>query len=395
MFMERTSLIVRDREEKSVDLSFAALAAEDLARLSASALTSLERLAPGGNAMRLGLVTGYSGPRMPSTMELILEAERLGFESVWSGEAYGSDVITFLAYVGARTSKIKLGAGIMQMHARTPAMTAMTAMTLDGLTNGRFIIGLGPSNPQVVEGWHGVAYGKPLQRYREYIAIVRKILAREAPLEFNGEEYQIPYRGPGASGLGKPLKSILHGRPDIKIYTASIGPKGIELAAELADGLLPVWMSPDWYDQLYKPHLDAGFSKAGAGKSRQNFDLAPFVTCVLGNDVAKCREPVKASLALYIGGMGARSKNFYNSYVRQFGYEELAGRLQDLYLSGRKNEAQAAVPDRLVDAVALVGPRERIRDQLARWKSSPIKTLLIGTSQPEALRLLAELCNSA
>ena len=343
--------------------------------------------------MRLGLVTGYSGPRMQSTIDLILEAERLGFDSVWSGEAYGSDVITFLAYVGARTSKIKLGAGIMQMHARTPAMAAMTAMTLDGLTNGRFIIGLGPSNPQVVEGWHGVPYGKPLQRYREYIAIVRKILAREAPLEFNGQEYQIPYRGTDATGLGKPLKSILHGRPDIKIYTASIGPKGIELAAELAYGLLPVWMSPDWYEQLYKPHLDTGFAKAGPGKSRENFDLAPFVTCVLGNDVAKCREPIKANLALYIGGMGARSKNFYNSYVRQFGYEELAGRLQDLYLSGRKNEAQAAVPDELVDAVALVGPKERIRDQLARWKSSPIKTLLIGTSQSEALRLLAELCS--
>jgi F420-dependent oxidoreductase-like protein len=342
--------------------------------------------------MRLGLVTGYSGPRMQSTIDLILEAERLGFDSVWSGEAYGSDVITFLAYVGARTSKIKLGAGIMQMHARTPAMTAMTAMTLDGLTNGRFIIGLGPSNPQVVEGWHGVPYGKPLQRYREYIAIVRRILAREVPLEFSGQEYQIPYRGPGATGLGKPLKSILHGRPDIKIYTASIGPKGIELAAELADGLLPVWMSPDWYEQLYKPHLAAGFAKAGPGKSPENFDLAPFATCVLGNDVAKCREPVKANLALYIGGMGARSKNFYNSYVRQFGYEELARRLQDLYLSGRKNEAQAAVPDELVDAVALVGPRERIRDQLERWKSSPIKTLLIGTSQPEALRVVAELC---
>ncbi len=342
--------------------------------------------------MRLGLVTGYSGPRMQSTLDLILEAERLGYDSVWSGEAYGSDVITFLAYVGARTSKIKLGAGIMQMHARTPAMTAMTAMTLDGLTNGRFIIGLGPSNPQVVEGWHGVPYGRPLQRYREYIAIVRKILAREAPLEFHGQEYQIPYRGPGSTGLGKPLKSILHGRPDIKIYTASISPKGIELAAELADGLLPVWMSPDWYEQLYKPHLEAGFAKAGPSKSRENFDLAPFVTCVLGNDVAKCREPVKASLALYIGGMGARSKNFYNNYVRQFGYEELASRLQDLYLSGRKNEAQAAVPDELVDAVALVGPKERIRDQLARWKSSPINSLLIGTNQPEALRVIAELC---
>jgi F420-dependent oxidoreductase-like protein len=341
--------------------------------------------------MRLGLVTGYSGPRMNETIDLILEAERLGFDSVWSGEAWGSDVITFLAFVGARTSKIKLGAGIMQMQSRTPAMAAMTAMTLDGLTNGRFIIGLGPSNPQVIEGWHGVPYGKPLQRYREYIAIIRKILAREEPLQFDGKEYQIPYRGAGASGLGKPLKSILHGRPGMKIYTASISPKGIELAAELADGVLPVWMSPEWYDQLYKPHLDAGFAKAGNSKSIKDFDLAPFVTCVMGNDLDKCRAPVKASLALYIGGMGARNKNFYNSYVRNFGYDDLATKLQDLYLSGKKNEAQAAVPDELVDAVALVGPKERIRDQLARWKASPIKTLLIGTSQPEALRTLADL----
>ncbi|HEV8713232.1 MAG TPA: LLM class F420-dependent oxidoreductase [Candidatus Binatia bacterium] len=342
--------------------------------------------------MRLGLVTGYSGPRMPQTMDLILEAERLGFDSVWSGEAWGSDVITFLAFVGARTSTIKLGAGIMQMQARTPAMTAMTAMTLDGLTNGRFLIGLGPSNPQVIEGWHGVPYGKPLQRYREYIAILRKILAREEPLQFDGQEYQIPYRGPGATGLGKPLKSILHGRPDMQLYTASISPKGIELAAELADGVLPVWMSPDWYEPFYKPHLEAGFAKAGGGKGLKNFDLAPYVTCVIGNDLEKCREPVKASLALYIGGMGARSKNFYNSYVRNFGYEELATQLQELYLSGRKAEAQAAVPDELVDAVALVGPKERIGEQLAKWQASPITTLLIGTSQVEALRTLAELC---
>jgi F420-dependent oxidoreductase-like protein len=329
---------------------------------------------------------------MQQTMDVILEAERLGFDSVWSGEAWGSDVITFLAFVGARTSTIKLGAGIMQMQARTPAMTAMTAMTLDGLTNGRFIIGLGPSNPQVIEGWHGVPYGKPLQRYREYIAILRKILAREEPLQFDGKEYQIPYRGPEATGLGKPLKSILHGRPDMKIYTASITPKGVELAAELADGILPVWMSPDWYGQFYKPHLEAGFAKAGGRKDLKTFDLAPFVTCVMGTDLEQCRAPVKASLALYIGGMGARNKNFYNSYVRNFGYEDLAMKLQDLYLSGRKDEAQAAVPDDLVDAVALVGPKERIRDQLTKWKTSPVTTMLIGTSQVEALRTLAEFC---
>ena len=342
--------------------------------------------------MRLGLVSGYSGPKMHETMQVILEAERLGFDSVWTGEAWGSDVVSFLAFVGARTSTIKLGAGILQMQARTPAMTAMTAMTLDGLTNGRFLIGLGPSNPQVIEGWHGVAYGKPLQRYREYIDIIRQILVREQKLHCDGQEYQIPYAGPDASGLGKPLKSILHGRPDMQIYTASIGPKGIALAAELADGLLPVWMSPDWCADYYTPQLEAGFARAGNGKSMRNFDLAPYVSCVLGDDLNACRAPVKASLALYIGGMGARSKNFYNRYVRNFGYEGLAGQLQDLYLSGRKAEAQAAVPDELVDAVALVGPRERIAEQLSRWKASPVTTMLIGTNQVEALRVLAELC---
>ena len=342
--------------------------------------------------MRLGLVSGYSGPKMNETMQVILEAERLGFDSVWTGEAWGSDVVSFLAFVGARTSTIKLGAGILQMQARTPAMTAMTAMTLDGLTNGRFLIGLGPSNPQVIEGWHGVAYGKPLQRYREYIDIIRRILVREQKLRYDGQEYQIPYAGPDASGLGKPLKSILHGRSDMQIYTASIGPKGIALAAELADGLLPVWMSPDWCADYYTPQLEAGFARAGNGKSMRNFDLAPYVSCVLGDDLDACRAPVKASLALYIGGMGARSKNFYNSYVRNFGYEGLAGQLQDLYLSGRKAEAQAAVPDELVDAVALVGPKERIAEQLSRWKASPVTTMLIGTNQVEALRVLAELC---
>ena len=342
--------------------------------------------------MRLGLVSGYSGPKMHETMQVILEAERLGFDSVWTGEAWGSDVVSFLAFVGARTSTIKLGAGILQMQARTPAMTAMTAMTLDGLTNGRFLIGLGPSNPQVIEGWHGVAYGKPLQRYREYIDIIRRILVREQKLRYDGQEYQIPYAGPDASGLGKPLKSILHGRPDMKIYTASIGPKGIALAAELADGLLPVWMSPDWCADYYTPQLEAGFARAGTGKNMRNFDLAPYVSCVLGDDLDACRAPVKASLALYIGGMGARSKNFYNRYVRNFGYEGLAGQLQDLYLSGRKAEAQAAVPDELVDAVALVGPKERIAEQLSRWKASPVTTMLIGTNQVKALRVLAELC---
>jgi F420-dependent oxidoreductase-like protein len=341
--------------------------------------------------MRLGLVSGYSGSQMGLPMDLILEAERLGFDSVWTAEAYGSDAIVPLSWIGALTRKIRLGTAIMQMPARTPAATAMTAMTLDALSGGRFILGIGPSGPQVVEGWHGVPYGKPLQRTREYIDIVRQILAREAPVELHGKEYQIPYTGPGASGLGKPLKSILHGRKDMPIYTASISPKGIALAAEIADGVIPVWMNPQRWD-LYDGPVNEGFAKSGGKKSMDNFEVAPFVTCVMGSDVEKCRMPVRAQLALYIGGMGARSKNFYNDYAKRLGYEEAAVKIQDLYLTGKKNEAMALVPEKLIDDVALVGPKERIKDRLAAWKASPVKTMLIGTGSIDTLRALAELC---
>ena len=338
--------------------------------------------------MKLGLLVGAAGPRL--NIDFILEAEKLGFDSVWTGEAYGSDAVTPLAWIGSRTSKIKLGAAILQMPARTPAMTAMTAMTLDALSGGRFILGVGPSGPQVAEGWHGVAYGKPIPRTREYVSIVRKILEREAPLQHQGEYYQIPYIGPDATGLGKPLKSILHGRPDMKIYMASISPNGIACAGEVADGNLPIWMNPE-KPQLFIPHLERGFAKTNTKKSLADFDLAPFVTCVVGNDLEKCRLPVKENLALYIGGMGARNANFYNDYTKRMGYEEAAKKIQDLYLSGKKAEAVAFVPDKLVDEVALVGTRERISDRLQAWKASPATSLLIGTSQPEALRLLAEL----
>ncbi|MBI3757841.1 MAG: LLM class F420-dependent oxidoreductase [Deltaproteobacteria bacterium] len=339
--------------------------------------------------MKLGLLVGAAGPRL--NMDLILEAERLGYDSVWTGEAYGTDAVTPLAWIGSRTTKIKLGAAILQLPARSPAMTAMTAMTLDALSGGRFILGLGPSGPQVAEGWHGVAYGKPLPRIREYISIVRKILAREAPLQHQGEYYQIPYAGPDATGLGKPLKSILHGRADLKIYMASINPNGIACAGEIADGNLPIWMNPE-KPELMLSSLERGFTKAGGGKSLANFDLAPFVTCIVGNDLEKCRMPIKDNLALYIGGMGARSQNFYNAYAKRLGYEEAAVKIQDLYLSGQKAEAVALVPDKLIDEVALIGSRERIADRLQAWKASPATSLLIGTTQPEVLRLLAELC---
>ncbi len=323
-------------------------------------------------------------------LDLILEAERLGFDSVWTAEAYGSDAITPLAWVGAQTTRIRLGTAIMQIPARTPAMCAMTAMTLDALSGGRFILGLGPSGPQVVEGWHGVRYGKPLARTREYIQIIRSILKREKPVEFHGEEYDLPYTGAGATGLGKPLKSILHGRADLPIYTAAISAAGVKTAAEVADGFFPIWMSPEKWS-VFAPHVEEGFKKAGGGKSLANFDVAPFVTCIVGDDLEKCRNAVKPMLALYIGGMGARGKNFYNDYAKRLGYEEAAVRIQDAFLAGDRGAAIAAVPDALVDEISLIGPRERIRDRIAAWKASPVGTMCLGTGQLDAVRTVAEL----
>ena len=337
--------------------------------------------------MRLGLTAGYSGSQLSLDLDLITLAESAGFDSVWTSEAYGSDAVVPLTWIAAKTHRIRLGTGIMQMPARTPAMTAMTAMTLDALSGGRVIVGLGPSGPQVVEGWHGVAYGKPLTRTREYVAILRKIFGRDAPLEYRGEVYQIPYRGPDATGLGKPLKSILHGRRELPIYTASIGPAGVACSAEIADGLIPVWMNPERFD-LFEEPLAKGFAKSG--RTLANFDLAPMVTVVLGDDLEACRTPVRAMLALYIGGMGAKGKNFYTDYTKRLGHEEAAERIQTLYLEGKRGEAMAAVPDRLIDEVALVGPADRIRDRLAAWKASRVTTMIAATVQPEAVRLLAE-----
>lgn len=340
--------------------------------------------------MRLGLMTGYSGSHIKVDMELIQEAERLGFDSVWTAEAYGSDAISPLAWIGAQTSKIRLGTAIMQLPARSPAMTAMTAMTLDQLSGGRMMLGLGTSGPQVVEGWHGVPFGKPLTWLREYIEVVKKILAREERLEFEGQRYQIPYTGEGSMGLGKPLKSIIHGRADIPIYTGSMAPKSQAFCAEVCDGLLLTCTHPEHFNVI-EENLQVGFDRTGGKKSLDNFDVAPAVAVIIGDDLDACRMPIKFSLALYLGGMGAKSKNFYNEYIRKVGYEEAAEKIQDLYLDGKKNEAIAAVPDDLVDALNLVGPVERIRDRFAAWKESKVGTMLVGTQQPEALRLMAEL----
>ncbi|MFQ5407170.1 MAG: LLM class F420-dependent oxidoreductase [Anaerolineales bacterium] len=341
--------------------------------------------------MRLGIMAGYSGAKIRLPMQMIKEADRLGVYAVWTAEAYGSDAVTPLAWIGAQTEQIRLGTAIMQMPARTPANTAMTAMTLDQLSGGRMLLGLGLSGPQVVEGWHGVSYGKPLRRTREYVNIVRAIFRREAPLEHDGEQYRIPYAGPDATGLGKPLKSIIHGRPDIPIYLASIGPKNVELTAEIADGWLPIFFSPRHYNEVYAASIQAGFARAGDGKSLDNFDIAPSVTVVLGSDVQACRDMVKPVLALYVGGMGARGKNFYYDLACRFGYEGAAATIQDHYLAGEKPQAMAAVPDALVDDVALCGPKERIAERLELWMQSPITTLNMMTNDVAAMRAMAEL----
>lgn len=343
--------------------------------------------------MKLGLVAGYSGKIIELPMDVIRKAESLGFDSVWTAEAYGSDAATPAAWILANTQTIKVGTAIMQMQARSPACTAMTAMTLNQLSGGRFILGLGPSGPQVIEGWHGVAYGRPLTRTKEYINIVRQIMAREAPATFDGYHYQLPFRGEGSSGLGKPLKSILAADTSIPIYTASIAPKGIACSAEVADGVFPVWMNPERFD-LFDDALREGFAKAGNGKSLDTFDIAPFVTTIMGDDVEQCRMPIKANLALYIGGMGARDKNFYNDYAKRLGYEEAAIKIQDLYLDGKRSEAMAAVPNQLIDEVALVGPKERIQDRLQVWieagKKRQVGSMLLSCKQPEALEVVAE-----
>ena len=341
--------------------------------------------------MKLGLIGGYGGRKLNIPLEQIRRAEALGYDSVWTAEAWGSDAVVPAAWILAQTEKIKVGTAIMQMPARSPAMAAMTAMSLAELSGGRFILGLGASGPQVVEGWHGVPYGKPITRLKEYVRIVRQIIAREAPATFAGEQYQLPYTGAGATGLGKPLKSILHCGEAIPIYAANISPRGVQAAAEVADGVFPIWLDPDKSGVLDGP-IDAGL--AAAGRSRGEFDVAPFVTVAMGDSVEACMMPLRGNMALYIGGMGARDKNFYNDYAKRLGFEDAAARVQDLYLAGRRDEAMAAVPPELIDACHLVGPAGRIRERLARWKRAGaegrVSTMLIGGASAEALELIAQ-----
>ncbi len=342
--------------------------------------------------MKLGFLLGYSGKHIHIPIDLIQQAESMGYDSVWTAEAYGNDAVTSAAYVLAQTTKIRVGTAIMQMPARTPAMCAMTAMSLDQLSGGRFIVGLGASGPQVVEGWHGVPYGKPVTRTKEYIQIMRKIFEREGPVEFDGQMYQMPNQSEGTTGLGKPLKSILAAASDIPIYTASITPAGLRCAGEVADGVFPVWMDPNKYDVLGES-IEQGFEKAGNGKSLKDFDIAPFVTVAMNDDLDAAYDALRPWLALYIGGMGAKNKNFYHDYATRLGYGDAADQIQELYLSGKKPEAEALVPNELLDEVSLIGPRERIIERLGPWKEAgkrgEVGSMLLGVQDPVVLELLA------
>jgi len=336
--------------------------------------------------VRLGLHIGHWGARPLDAVPLVQEAERLGFDSVWTSEAWGSDAVTPLTWVAAHTTRIRVGTAIMQIAARTPAATAMTAITLDHLTGGRFRLGLGISGPQVVEGWHGVPYARPLERTREYVGIVRAILRRDAPVEFRGEHYRLPAEG--GTGMGKPLKSIVHPlRADLPIYLAAMGRGSVALAAEIADGWLPILFSPERMG-VFRPSLEHGFARGVRDPGA--LDVAAMAPVEVGDDVEACRDRVRPLLALYVGGMGPPGRNFYNALVSRYGYEAEAKEIQELYLDGHHREAAAAVPDALVDEVALVGPPERIRDRMAAWREAGVTTLLAQARDVGTLRTLAE-----
>ncbi len=338
--------------------------------------------------MKLGLSAGYwsSGPP-PGIEDTIAEAERIGFDSMWTAEAYGSDALTPLAWWGAKTSRIKLGTSIAQISARTPSALAMAAMTLDHLSGGRFILGIGASGPQVVEGWYGQPYPRPLERTREYVEIMRQIFAREQPVQFQGTHYTLPF--PGGMGLGKPLKSTIHPlRNDIPIYLAAEGPKNVAMAAEIADGWLPLFFSPK-SDAFYRQALDEGFGRKGARRTAGDFEVAAMVPVVVSDDVEAAANMIRPMLALYVGGMGAKGANFHFDVLARLGYEEDCNHIQKLYLEGNKRDAMAAVPTSMVEDTALIGPIEKIRDELAAWKETSLTTMLVS-GPPSVLTAIAD-----
>jgi F420-dependent oxidoreductase-like protein len=341
--------------------------------------------------MRLGLQLGYWGAGPPdNAQDLVVEAERLGLDAVFAAEAWGSDALTPLAWYGSRTSRVRLGTAIVQMSARTPTGCAMHALTLDHLSGGRAVLGLGVSGPQVVEGWYGAPFARPLARTREYVSVVRQVLAREAPVVNDGVHYRLPYDGEDASGLGKPLKPITHPlRADLPIWLGAEGPRNVALAAEIADGWLPLFYTPR-LAPMYEKWLSEGFTRPGARRTREEFEVCATAQVVVTDDRRPTLEAMKPYLALYIGGMGSERRNFHRDVFVRMGYEAETEQIQQAYLAGKKDEAAAAVPDSLVEDVTLVGPTEQVREDVVRWEEAGVSMLLVTCRSVEELRAVAE-----
>jgi F420-dependent oxidoreductase-like protein len=340
--------------------------------------------------MKVGLSIGYSGATLDIPVELVQRAEELGYDSVWTAEAYGSDAVTPLAFLAAKTQRIRLGTAIMQLAARTPANAAMSAATVDALAGGgRFIAGIGVSGPQIVEGWYGQPWGKPYYRIKDYVTIMRRIFEREAPVTHQGSEISLPYTGPGAMGVGKPLKSILHMRPDIPIYLGTGNEATVKLTAEIADGWLPLGFVPGSLPE-YRPWLEDGFRRSGGKRNFGNFEIQASVHVVVDRDVKSALAKLKPEVALYVGGMGHRDKNFHKDIMIRRGFKDAAERIQELYLAQRKEEAAAAVPDEWVDQKSLVGPPARIKERYRGWEDSGLTGLTVRSRQPEAIEVMAE-----
>ena len=347
------------------------------------------------HAMKLGLFLNYSGAQLEVPVELVQHAERAGFDSVWTAEAYGSDAITPLAFLAAHTQRIRLGTAVMQVAGRTPAMAAMQMGSLDAMAGeGRAIAGLGLSGPQIVEGWYGQPWGRPYYRLRDYVQIMRKVFRREAPVEHDGKQIQLPYQGPGAMGIGKPLRSILHMNPDIPIFLGTGSESNVKLTAEVADGWIPMGFTPGMLD-VYRPWLEEGFARAGNGKSLETFEIQAQTTVIVSDDIRAALDSIKPTAALYVGGMGHKNINFHKDQMTRRGFGEAAERIQELYLAGRRQEAIDAVPDEYVDDGALIGPKQRIRERFGRWLDSGATGLTLHTRSQDALDLVASLHGAA
>jgi F420-dependent oxidoreductase-like protein len=346
--------------------------------------------------MKLGVHIGYWGLGLTAEeqLKLVREAESLGYDSVWTAEAYGSDAITPLAYIAAHTKRIRLGTGIMQLAGRAPAMCAMQVATVDALSGGgRMIAGLGVSGPQIVEGWYGQPWGRPYYRLKDYVQIMKKVLARAEPVTHDGKEFQLPFKGPGAMGIGKPLKSILHTNPNIPIWLGSGTETNVRLAAEVADGILPLGFVPATA-AMYKPWIEEGFARAGNGKSWKDFEIQASTTVIITDDVRAAFRQMKPGIALYVGGMGHSNKNFHNDMMVRRGYGDAAKTIQELYLAGRKGEAIEAVPDEFCDDGSLVGPVARIKERYREWEDAGVTGLTIGGTD-EAIELMADITGAS